>query len=101
MTDINELLWHHAIEAEDFEEADKLSRQVRLDKIRADLSERGVTLCSFDERDPISGKRCILLDNHGGSGHRVDTPLLDSDQWNQPEWMEYEAVFGRHVTPSE
>lgn len=97
MTDKSELLWNHALDMEDFEAA----KQEQLNRVGTDLGLRSVTLCSFDERDPITGKRCILLDNHPGDGHHVDTPLLDSDQWDRPEWQAYEAVFGRHVTPSE
>ena len=101
MTDPTELLWHHAIEMEDYDEAEKIAKVEQRSKVGANLGQRGVTLCSFDEVDPYSGKRCILLDNHPGDGHRVDTPLLDSDEWDRPEWRAYEAVFGRHVTPSE
>ena len=97
MTDQSGLLWNHAIDMEDYTAANEVTKL----KVGANLGKRSVTLCSFDEVDPITGRHCILLDNHMGDGHRVDTPLLDSDQWEQPEWKEYEAVFGRHVTPSE
>ncbi len=58
-------------------------------------------LCRKSGRDPISGKFCILRDGHEGQYCKVDTPLLDSDQWDEPQWQDYEQTFGRHVTPSE
>jgi hypothetical protein len=61
---------------------------------------QSIELCSIPGFDSITGRSCILLDEHEGRC-KVDTPLLDSDEWGQPQWRDYEAVFGRHVTPSE
>ncbi len=59
-----------------------------------------VELCSIPGVDSITGRSCILLDKHEKLC-RVDTPFPDSDEWDEPRWQAYEAVFGRHLTPSE
>lgn len=47
--------------------------------------------CSWPEVDEITGRRCILLDRHGG-GHRVDTPLIGSSAWLDPWWRDFMAT---------
>lgn len=61
--------------------------------------------CSTPTVDPITGRRCILLDGHGkygeiGAGHRVDPPLVGSTAWLDPWWVDFARANPDDATTS-
>lgn len=73
MTELSELLWNHAIEMEDYLEADRVATQ--RSKLGADMGSRGVSLCSSDEKDTLVDDH-ILAESNSVDIPRVDSPSL-------------------------